>query len=266
MYGIGVLLLLLLIASTAFLSLETEYERPGTLAQGERYVNIYEQGEKPQWRVEPENVKGEDSPFMFEITKYAGTQPTEEHYENAWKLYNSTFEAAERNGWFNFTNATTQNYKKLNSIHWAKPEYLFDSEDLKHSKPESLVYYNKPGDNKVLAGAMFYTSGIGVEGEQIGGPLTLWHYHPHWQAEQPVCFRESMSRRLNISERDCQENATRGYRTPEMMHVWFIKHPEGQFASRMSLPQEVIQREPEKMNRSEFMEHTRQKYRKYRSP
>lgn len=247
------------------IDMEKDYEftEPGTVEAGERYVNLYEKGQGPVWLEEPEKIKGEDLGFIYEVTRHAGTEPTEKDFEAAWSLYNQSFEAAEENGWFDFENATEDGFIQLNSIHWAKPENLFNSENLEPGSPESLVYY-KDGDTRKLAGVMFYTDSLSTEGEQVGGPLTLWHYHPHWDAEKALCFRKKMSQRLNIKERSCPENSTQGYRTPEMMHVWFIRHPEGQFASRMTLDKKVIQREPEKLNRTEFINHTEKAYREHR--
>ena len=31
-------------------------------------------------------------------------------------------------------------------------------------------------------------------------------------------------------------------KSPEMLHVWFVDHPDGRFASGMSLPEEVLRR------------------------
>lgn len=240
-----------------------DFRASQNLEPGSRVVNIYEKGEKPVWIEEPEDMSDEES-FIYEVTRFANDTPTQQNYEAAWRLYNESFESAKDNGWFDFETATEDGYIQLNSIHWAKPEHLFDQENLESKRPESLVYYQGKDGEKRLAGMMFYTDSLGTEGEQIGGPLTLWHYHPHWNAEKPVCFRKRMSQRLNITERSCPENNTKGYRTPEMMHVWFIKHPEGQFASRMTLPLKQVPREPVKMNKKEFMEHMRKTYREYR--
>ena len=43
-------------------------------------------------------------------------------------------------------------------------------------KPEFLMYYDTP-QGKGLAGLMFYMDTPAGWGEQIGGPLTIWHYH-----------------------------------------------------------------------------------------
>ena len=82
-----------------------------------------------------------------------------------------------------------------------------------------------------LAGLMFYTRRSDERGPQVGGPLTRWHYHV-WAS--PNCLVDGL---LSVgSPRDGR--CARGepaHRSPEMLHVWFLDHPEGPFATSMWL-------------------------------
>ena len=78
---------------------------------------------------------------------------------------------------------------------------------------------------------------LGQEGLQIGGPLTRWHYHL-WAT--PSCIlkgRVSVGRPENGK---CVEGEP-SQKSPEMLHVWLVDHPDGRFASKMSLPRSLIQ-------------------------
>jgi hypothetical protein len=135
---------------------------------------------------------------------------------------------------------------------------------LEPSKPESLVYYKNPNNEseKLLAGFMFLVDSLEAEGEQVAGPLTVWHYHstPSTGQGGTVCFNSTISRGRGFESIDCSDNDLRKYRGPEMLHIWFIKHPEGPFATRMGIPSEYL-KSPEKMSKKEFKRYTEKSYR-----
>ena len=77
-----------------------------------------------------------------------------------------------------------------------------------------------------------------VEGQQIGGPLTVWHYHL-WSG--PTCIVKGRIGMGRAKKGKCKEGEP-SQKSPEMLHVWFVDHPDGRFASGMSLPEEVLRR------------------------
>jgi hypothetical protein len=113
--------------------------------------------------------------------------------------------------------------------------------------------------------------GSDEEGEQVAGPLTVWHYHPMRTANYPEYINQVVSRRSDIETtgevfdrigsnfESVSEFSRKKDRTAEMMHVWFIEHPEGPFATTMSVPAENLQ-EPEKMTREQFEKYAMQKF------
>jgi hypothetical protein len=108
---------------------------------------------------------------------------------------------------------------------------------------------------------MYLADSLETRGKQVAGPLTLWHYHPRSNAK---CFRKRISSISNELEKmNCRKDSPKMFRGPEMIHVWFIIHPEGQFSSRMDLPTEANKRYPQKMSRQKFIQHTNKTYQKY---
>jgi hypothetical protein len=240
----------------------------------EWYVNVYEPGEPPEWIPESEFSMENHSAGTYEVTRYPNAEPTEEDLDAAWRLYNRSFEAAKENGWFEFEEAKEDGYSiEGANRHWGQAENLSvhtEQNLLNPDAPETLVYYQDPenSDKKMLTGYMYHMPlGSDMEGEQVAGPLTVWHYHPLRTATYPDYIKEGLSETDEIdgSEdlfdmidsaefEDVDEFAKERNRTAEMLHVWFVKHPDGPFATSMSVPETVL-KNPEKMDRGEFEEY-----------
>jgi hypothetical protein len=85
----------------------------------ERYVNVYEPGEPPEWIPESEFSMQNHSAGTYEVTRYPNAEPTQEDLEAAWRLYNRSFEAAKENGWFEFDEAVEDGYRMEGANrHW----------------------------------------------------------------------------------------------------------------------------------------------------
>jgi hypothetical protein len=187
-----------------------------------------------------------------EVTRYPGAEPTDEQLDAAWELYNQSFEAAEENGWFSFENGTKDGYELLDNLHYINVNHTLNSESLNPDEPENLMYFSDNG-TKVLVGYMYLKHNWSAEGQQVGGPLTVWHYHPvdEWTRERFVSLAPdgaSIPDYLFAGEQ-------RRYRSPEMIHVWFVRHPQGPFATGMEVPSENI-KQPERMSEREFKNYT----------
>jgi hypothetical protein len=237
----------------------------------ERYVNVYEPGEPPKWIPESEFSMENHSAGTYEVTRYPNAEPTEEQIDAAWRLYNRSFEAAKENGWFEFDEAVEDGYRMEGANrHWVNVDNLTihtEENQLNPQYPETLVYYQDPNDedNRILAGYMYHQPlGTNIEGEQIAGPVSVWHYHPLRTANYPAYIKEFADMR-GMEEEEFLEKIGAGFesaeefaeerdRTAEMMHVWFVEHPESPFATSMSVPSQVL-KEPEKMSEEEFKEY-----------
>jgi len=176
--------------------------------------------------------------LMWEVTRTpAATEPTAEERQRADDLVARSRAAAERHGWLDFKNAVDAGYELIfaDHQHYVHRDYLLDDRVLDPDRPEFVMYYETPRGPK-LAGFMYMVDRPDARGPQIGGPLTLWHYHV-WP--QPVCLFE---RRYPIGLPDaagqCAAGAPGG-KSPEMMHVWFVEHPEGPFSTSMHLSPEL---------------------------
>ena len=101
---------------------------------------------------------------------------------------------------------------------------------------QSLIYYNGPRGMRLI-GAMYIMPGRGLDGPQIGGPLTQWHQHSN------ICFDDTTAMAVAFVHSDvfdgnngksgsCPRGST-NKTTPLMLHVWLIDNPDGPFAADM---------------------------------
>lgn len=244
-----------------------------------RYAAPYRRGAAPIWVREsdvPLEEWGRQGPQhveTVEVTRYPTVDPTPAQLDAAWRLYNASYEAARERGFFRYENADADGYRIHDPVHHLNPEYYLDDETLAPRDPEALVYvrnytngtYSVSGSrDRVLAGYMYMAPGLAEEGPQTGGPLTVWHYHPQSWEE---CFAARLNVGVEFDGYDCGEDDVRMHRSPEMMHVWFVRRPGGPFATGMPGAEEAARMYrslngtsdglPEKMNESTFKAYAR---------
>lgn len=233
-------------------SLTTKRVNNGVIqvSKRKRYLRHWNFGRPEPWGLEKEIKKEKIPNGIIEVSKYPNSKPSKGDIRRAYTLYSESFNTAKKRGWFNYSNGIKDGfYEFSDKTHNPNDEYLYDGETLNPQKPEVLMYYEDPGNSskKILAGVMFMANSIEDEGTQIGGPMTVWHYH---KGNREFCYREGV---MPIGSKENCTNGTVSDRGPEMVHVWFVKHPKGQFATGMSFPgDEKITRAPEKMNMVEF--------------
>jgi hypothetical protein len=229
--------------------------------EGERYLNAISRKSSPRWL--PQNEVSVDNSVTYEVTRYPYTGPTDEHLDAAWELYNESYEAADERGFFDLENALRDGYKMYNFVRYVNKDYYLDDEELNASAPEGLVYYlnysaNITRNNSVLAGYMYTASGLESEGEQVGGPLTEWHFHTR---QESYCLASRLNQGFRFENLSCSEDDVKKKRGPETINVWFIKHPKGPFSADMGTfgrMQQAYSRingsggVPEKMTEDEF--------------
>ena len=227
----------LLVSICAACSREPDDER-----QVRRYFNVQGAAHE-EWR--PESAipaKPQKRPFnvVWEVTRYADAEPTQAQRHAADTLVASCFSAAKRKGWFDYETGLRDGYRLQDhdENHHYNWEYLVDGVTLDPQRPEYLMYYDTAG-GKELLGFMFLTSGPRLEGPQLGGPLTVWHYHIF---ARPVCYRKGL---LPVGEpligphATCPEGVPQ-QRSPEMLHVWLVDRPGGPFATPMVINPKLI--------------------------
>jgi hypothetical protein len=122
--------------------------------------------------------------------------------------------------------------------HYVNRSYMVEADILDPQHVQSLIYYNS-GHSTELIGAMYIMPRRGMDGPQIGGPLTVWHQHSN------ICFDNVTGMAVAFAHqgddaferRDksgaCPAGST-NKTTPLMLHVWLIDNPEGPFASTMA--------------------------------
>lgn len=180
--------------------------------------------------------RDEVTPINFDIYEISLKNPaannSEKEIANALKIRLQSMSAATKNKWFDFNEGLKSGFVQMDEspLHYYNDNYIKDGETLNPNKPEFLMYY--PGsDGMKLTGVMYLMPNIDEDGPQFGGNLTRWHYH-EWQKE--VCLEAGV---LKDTE-NC--NGVMSTYSPQMIHVWFVDHPEGPFASNMCLPTGII--------------------------
>jgi hypothetical protein len=112
-------------------------------------------------------------------------------------------------------------------LHVPNPAWRADGRVLDPSRPETLVYWNGPGDRLTLVGVM-YTAPRGTHGPAVGGPITRWHTHES-------CRDPDTGARLGRPVDGACPQGQVHRRSGEMMHVWFTDDLATAFARRAPL-------------------------------
>lgn len=220
---------------------EAQDADPGISPNAGFYVSEFAPGSGRSWRPEADwTTSGLQRPMVIlEVSRFADQPtPTPEQATAANDLLESTLEAVTEKGWFDFDQARNDGFQPMfgDPLHFPNLEFILDDRVLDPARPEFLMFYDTESGKK-LVGVMFLVREPAERGPQVGGPLTLWHYHT-WR--QPLCL---LNRLLVVTEPD--ENGAcligeAALRSPEMMHVWFVEHPLGPFSTQMGLPADLL--------------------------
>ena len=205
--------------------------------------------EEDRWRPEsevPRELQTTEGMVIWEVSEYSpGSQPTPGQQRAADDFAERCFEAALRHGWASVERGLGDGYRRVDRHHYRNDAFMLDDHVLDPDRPEVLMYYPTPPDGKSqLAGFMFYARNREARGPQLGGPLTVWHYHA-WH--RPQCVVDGLAVIWSLDGR-CKEGTPSRF-SGEMMHVWLVDHPEGRFATPMYLPLSVLEPELEKRRR-----------------
>jgi hypothetical protein len=117
--------------------------------------------------------------------------------------------------------------RQVRFLHVPNPSWRADGRVLDPARPETLVYWNGPGDRLTLVGVM-YTAARGSHGPAVGGPITRWHDH---ESCRDPATRAKLGRPVDGVCPDGQVYRRSG----EMMHVWFTDDLATAFARRAPL-------------------------------
>ncbi len=157
--------------------------------------------------------------------------------ERAWadSFVQRCLQSARDHGWFNFEQAKADGFALQwgDREHYYNRSFLFDDQILDPDRPEFLMYRDTP-KGKLLMGFMFYARSVDEVGPRPAGSLASWHFHP-W-GPRGYCAEKGL---LVVSRPDYDGHCAQGVfvtRSAEMLHVWFVDHPLGPFASAMLFP------------------------------
>ena len=182
---------------------------------------------------------------MWEVSLFPpGAEATPEQQRAADDLVERSFAAAKEHGWHDIENAFAEGWVRTrhDPHHYRHDEYLLDDRVLDPNRPEFLMYHDLDGVN-YLTGLMFFSRTRSEYGEQIGGPLTIWHYHT-WRRAQ-CAVKEMIPSGWATPDGSCEEGVAK-YRSGEMLHVWLIDRPAGPFSAEMHVSSEALREGIEK--------------------
>lgn len=193
----------------------------------ERYVRVLKTRYK-HWEMEinvPKDNFGKSN-ARYEVTRFPYKEPTYLQLDAAESFYWRALKTAENKQWFFPKKGYEDGYGKKLGIdsHFFNKKFMLDAELMTPSNPETLIYYKNKQKQRQLAGLMFYHNNRKAGGPQIGGPLTVWHYHVF---DEPICHEEVV---VQPFDSEC-EQGVKLTRSPEMIHTWFIQHPAGTFGT-----------------------------------
>jgi hypothetical protein len=185
------------------------------------------------------------SPLVVEVSRYGWDRaPTARQRARARALVRDTATTLRR--YEHLDAAIADGYVPLpeDPVHWYRPDYLVDDAVLDPRRPEFLVYVDprRPAndlradepaaslDRRVVVGAMYWAADPPAHGPQVGGPLTVWHFH-EWDPSFWCGDGHGLPLATPVADA-CPAGAPIA-RSAEMLHVWTVDGPDGRFGSSM---------------------------------
>jgi hypothetical protein len=240
--GAGIALVVVGIVGAAYTSLPYGvWVRRGLLAGALAMIVV--SGDIAGWAASVERSAstsaGGAAAHAHESTGGTARPPTAAQLEAAARLEMETKAAVAR--YSNLKMALAAGYvpmepPNIEIVHYVNPAYMVDADILDPQHVQSLIYYNGPQGTRLI-GAMYIMPRRGMDGPQIGGPLTLWHQHSN------ICFDDATGVAVafvrvggDFDSREKSGSCPKGSTnktTPQMLHVWLIDNPDGPFASTM---------------------------------
>lgn len=138
------------------------------------------------------------------------------------------YDAVQSSGGFRVNATVLGDDEGSEMEHLINPEFMEDSAFIDPERPEALVFRRSGTARPELVGIMFMMP-RGVHGEQIGGPLTKWHYHP----ETFFCMDSIGTPSARRGADGSCPNGMNSGPSSEMMHVWLVNNSYGVFAHMM---------------------------------
>lgn len=205
----------------------------------------------PEWRREseiPPTPQRYPRMVMWEVSNYApGAAPSPEQQRAADELVARCRAAAAAHGWHDYEKGIADGFLpprgsdgevNPHDHHHRSDAHMLDDRVLDCERPEYLMYHPDARGAKELVGFMFYARTPTERGPQIGGPLTVWHFHK-WSIAQ--CMIDDLIDVGWALDGRCAEGVP-SHRSAEMLHVWLVDRPGGPFSTSMRMD-EVLEME-----------------------
>ncbi len=211
------------------------------------YAPFFPHQEK-RWMTFDEAVAAPKLHGIIEVNQFVGVAPTNEQMQAASDLVEKTLLNIKEKRLFDLKQAMQLGYgddPATDRVHFANYSYIFDDKSLDPQAPEYLMFYPTGKGQHLLVGVMFIQQDIGTHGEQIGGANTVWHFHDYGEGVcTPMIVPDAILLKNGVLQGHCAKGEILLKRSPEMLHVWFVDHPEGRFATSMSIDQSLVLSSP----------------------
>lgn len=201
-------------------------------------------GYKGEW-MPAEELSTRDYPLIETSQYHPDCKPTPQQEAWAEDFLHRSYLSAVEHGWFDYDKGAEDGFvpykpNARNGNHFVNVEYSLDDRILDPERPEYLMYYKTADGGMQLVGFMYFVRELEEKGPQPGGPLTVWHYH---QFAIPGCLynMQMFSAKEGPDGYYCEDGDLVGHESPEMLHIWFVDHPEGDYATSMTLPPGVLE-------------------------
>lgn len=206
----------------------------------ESYVSIGKGFAVPEWHREiSDEIRsyGRDE-LIYEFTRHPYELPNAHQREVARELYRRSLRSARKHGWFDYKNALEDGFvpNTRTGSHLHNENHIRNGKPLVPSQPEYLVYNRNEEDEITLSGFMYLMTPPSEHGPDLAGSLANWHFHVY---EDGRCFKDGLILLPDVNRKDKCSEGEWLQRSPEMLHVWFVDHPDGTFATRMNVPEDV---------------------------
>jgi hypothetical protein len=205
----------------------------------DRYVRLFRPF-RAEWQREsdvPSAPQRYPHMVIWEVSNYPpGSIPTPKQQHATDDLVERCRVAAVAHGWHDFEKGLADGFDSQDDErHYENQAFMLDDRILDCDRPEFLMYYPNPDGTKELVGFMFFARTTTERGPQIGGPLTIWHFH-RWSNMQ--CTINGIIAVGWAVDGECEEGVG-SHRSAEMLHVWLIDRPNGPISTAMHLEEHL---------------------------
>lgn len=185
------------------------------------------EGTSPAGTVPPAGTGGLDGAGAHAHLVTSDAPPTADQIARAAALIDATKRSLPK--WADPRAAEADGFRAIQGpgagfVHFVNFAWMTDPTVLDPEHPESLVYRSTDGTKSGyrLESAMYILPSLDTPIPDVGGSLTPWHNHGD------LCFGAGTMIVGTTAAGACPPGSS-NVKTPDMLHVWIVDHPDGPF-------------------------------------